>query len=183
MVTVSAHDIVTAVTKSTRAVFTTMLGLEIHPGEPRAEPPDAASFDGVVALVGVAGSWTGSGRISCSSRFACRLASALLSTPCDSVNEDVLDALAELSNMIMGNVKTCFEERAGPLALSIPTVVFGRNYQTRFSGVPEWTVVPFECGSETLEIRFCLVPTPVGRAFSQQPGFCPAPTGPSGTRF
>jgi len=153
-------EIVTVVTESTTAVFSTMLGLEIQVGEPHAEPAETSSFDGVVALVGVAGSWTGSGRISCSSRFACSLAGALLAMPCEAVNEDVLDAVAEVANMIVGNVKTHFEERLGPLGLSIPTVVFGRNYQTRFSGVPEWTVVPFRCNNEPMEVRFCLIPTP-----------------------
>jgi len=157
---ISPKEIVTAVTESTNAVFSTMLGLGIEAGEPREEPAETSSFDGVVALVGVAGPWTGSGRISCSSRFACSLASALLSAPYEAVNEDVLDAVAEVANMIVGNVKTYFEQRLGPMGLSIPTVVFGRNYQTRFSGVPGWTVVPFQCNNEPMEVRFCLIPTP-----------------------
>lgn len=160
MDSISPLDIVTSITDSTNAVFSTMLGMEIRVGDHREEPVAASSFDGVVALVGVAGSWTGSARISCSSRFACSLASALLMMPCESVNEDVLDAVAEVANMIVGNVKTFFEERLGPLGLSIPTVVFGRNYQTRFPGIQEWTVVPFQCDSEPMEVRFCLIPTP-----------------------
>jgi chemotaxis protein CheX len=157
---ISTHDIVSAVTESTNAVFSTMLGLQVRAGAHREEPAGTSGFNGVVALVGVAGSWTGSGRISCSSGFACRLASALLSAPCEAVNEDVLDAVAEVANIIIGNVKTRFEERLGPLCLSIPTVVFGRNYQARFSGVEEWTVVPFQCDDEPMEVRFCLVPSP-----------------------
>jgi chemotaxis protein CheX len=112
-----------------------------------------------VALVGVAGDWVGTGRISCSAKFACEIAGALLmSPPIDSVNEDVLDAVAEVSNMIIGNVKTFLEERLGSMALSIPTVVFGRNYQTRSAKVLQWTVVPFRSGSEVMEVRFCLMP-------------------------
>jgi chemotaxis protein CheX len=166
---ISAPDIVKAVITSTNAVFSTMLGMTIQAGVPHQEPPSTSSFDGVVALVGVAGSWTGSGRISCSSRFACRLAGALLATPCDAVNEDVLDAVAEVANMIVGNVKSYFEERVGPLGLSIPTVVFGRNYQTRFSGVHDWIVVPFECDHESMEVRFCLIPTPQGAHAARRP--------------
>jgi chemotaxis protein CheX len=156
---ISAQDIVAVVTASTQAVFSTMLNLTLQVGEPRQELAQSLSCDGVVALVGVAG-WTGSGRISCTSRFACSLASALLAMRCEAVNEDVLDAVAEVANMIVGNVKTYFEERLGPLSLSIPTVVFGRNYQTRFPGVQEWTVIPFHCDNEPMEVRFCLVPTP-----------------------
>ena len=57
-------------------------------------------------MVGVAGSWTGTGHMSCSPQFAQKLAGALLMTEYDSVNEDVLDAVAEVANMIVGNVKT-----------------------------------------------------------------------------
>jgi len=157
---VQRSEIVSAVTRSVQEVFATMLGLRIEPGEPWEEPAVPSGFNGVVALVGVAGAWTGSGRISCSSGFACHVASALLNTPYDAVSEDVLDAVAEVANMVMGNVKTIFEERLGQLGLSIPTVVFGRNYQTRYSGIAEWTVIPFTCDEHSMEVRFCLVSTP-----------------------
>ena len=152
------EDIVAAVTSATREVFSTMLCLSLEPDDARSEAAEAASFDGVVALVGIAGSWTGSGRISCSPQFACRLAGALLMSSYAAVDEDVLDAVAEIANMIVGNVKTIFEEKLGPLGLSVPTVIFGRNYQTRSSGVTRWTVVPFRSGEESMEVRFCLMP-------------------------
>ena len=158
---ISGQEIFSAVTTSTREVFGTMLGHDIQVGEAREEPAETSTFDGVVALVGVAGLWTGSGRISCSSRLACSLAGIMLMSSYDAVNEEVLDAVAEVANMIVGNVKTFFEDRlSAPLGLSIPTVVFGRNYQTRFAGVPAWTVVPFKFQGEPLEVRFCLIPTP-----------------------
>jgi len=155
---VQQEDIVTAVGTAAQAVFSTMLNLPLELGAAHHDATEPDSFDGVVALVGVAGSWTGGGRISCSPRFACRLAESLLMSPYESVNEDVLDAVAEVANMIIGNVKTFFEERLGPLGLSVPTVIFGRNYRTRSSGVQKWTVVPFRCGDEAMEVRFCLMP-------------------------
>ena len=141
-------------------VFSTMLALPLtdHAAftEAESDPPD--SINGVEALVGIAGSWNGTGRICCTAGFAMRMASALLMSPFDSLNEDVLDAVAEVSNMVIGNVKTGLEDKLGPLGLSIPTVIFGRNYRTRSAGVPAWTVVPFECSGERWEIRFCLMP-------------------------
>ena len=46
-------------------------------------------FDGVVALIGLAGAWVGAGRISCSAEFARRVSGALLSAEYEAVNEDV----------------------------------------------------------------------------------------------
>jgi chemotaxis protein CheX len=156
--TIHADDIIAIVRSAAHEVFSTMLNLPLSEdvASPEAEEPE--SFDGIVALVGIAGPWTGTGRISCSPHFACQLASALLMTPYDSVNEDVLDAVAEVANMIIGNVKTMLEEKLGPLGLSIPTVIFGRNYQTRSSGVRKWTRMVFGSNGETMEISFFIMP-------------------------
>jgi CheY-specific phosphatase CheX len=161
VVTPSSSEIIPAVLSATQEVFSTMLNLPLEMEPAREETSDPASFDGVVALVGVAGDWVGTGRISCSAKFACRIAGALImSPPYEAVNEEVLDGVAEVSNMIVGNVKTFLEERLGSMSLSIPTVVFGRNYTTRSARVLLWNVVPFRCGGEIMEVRFCLMPKP-----------------------
>lgn len=157
---VTQENIETAISKASREVFETMLNLpiETEPSVTRnvIEPE---TFHGVVALVGVAGSWTGTGHISCSPQFAQQLAGALLMTPYDAVNEDVLDAVAEVANMIIGNVKTYFEETLGPLGLTVPTVIYGRNYHTRSVGVKDWVLVRLHSGEETMDVNFCLMPS------------------------
>ena len=70
----------------------------------------------------------------------------MLMTESTAVDEDVLDAVAELTNMIIGSVKTDLEQHLGPLGLSIPTVVFGRNFKTRTSANTEWIVVALPLG-------------------------------------
>ena len=154
------EDIVSMIVDATTNVFSTMLNMTLDPAAPLQEPVHPATYDGVVALIGVAGPWTGTGRISCSPEFARRIAQGLLMSDFESVDEDVLDAVAEVVNMVIGNVKTLLEDRVGPLALSIPTVIYGRNYKTRSAGVMEWTMVPFHCGGETVEVRFNLMETP-----------------------
>jgi chemotaxis protein CheX len=77
-------------------------------------------------------------------------------TEYDAVTEDVLDAMAEMANMIFGNVKTELEEQLGGLGLSIPTVIFGRNFATRSVGQQSWTVVPIRAGSDLMELKICL---------------------------
>jgi chemotaxis protein CheX len=157
MQTVEPTEIVSAIHSAAEGVFSTMLDLPLESGPARQEPAGPATFDGVIALVGIGGDWTGTGRISFSARFACKLASALLQSPFESVDEDVLDAVAEVANMIIGNAKTVLEERLGLLALSTPTVIFGRNYKTRSASVLEWTVIPFRSGEEDMEVRFYLL--------------------------
>lgn len=148
------------IVQATSDVFGTMLNLPLDCEPPHVEPVHPATYEGVVAFIGVGGPWTGTGRISCSPGFACKMAGALLMAEFADVDEDVMDAVAEVSNMVIGNVKSSLEERLGPLALSIPTVIFGRSYKTRSAGVMEWDVVPFRCGEERLEVKFNLMETP-----------------------
>ena len=157
---IDPNEIADAVANATREVFSTMLGLETRAGEAREDTVDAATRDGVVVLVGVAGGWSGTGLICCSTQFACQMAGAMLGTKYEAAGEEVLDAVAEVANMIIGNVKTTFEERLGPLALSIPTVIFGSNYHTRSARALRGTAVPFHCQGDVIEVRFFLVETP-----------------------
>ena len=145
-----------ALDSSAREVFSTMLGVELGPGESfvEAAPPDAAG--GVVALIGVAGTWTGTGTFACSPQLACRVCARMLLTESSSIDEEVLDAVAELTNMIIGGAKTKLEYELGPLGLSIPTVVYGRNFRTKSAIHSEWVVVRYHWDGEPLEVKLCL---------------------------
>jgi hypothetical protein len=44
------------------------------------------------------------------------------------------------------------------MGLSVPTVIFGKNFQTRNSGNHEWVVVPFTHEDERLHVQLCLLP-------------------------
>lgn len=154
------HDkLVTLIRTSTRDVFTTMLGLELTDGEPFIKEEAPAPTDGVLALIGLAGRWAGSGTFSCTAPTAIRLASQLLMQSYDAIDEEVLDAVGEITNMVIGNVKTALEEELGPMGLSIPTVIYGRNFTTRSIGHSKWTVVPFHLEAEIIEVHLCLAPS------------------------
>jgi chemotaxis protein CheX len=150
--------IIDSIRSSTANVFSTMLGVELGTGSVRIDAAAAEPNDGVVSFIGIAGTWAGTGSISCSPQMACRICSQLLMTESSAVNEDVLDAVAELTNMIIGSVKTDLEGHLGPLGLSIPTVVFGRNFKTRSAGSTEWMNVTFDWDGERLLVKMCLAP-------------------------
>ncbi|HWB85373.1 MAG TPA: chemotaxis protein CheX [Bryobacteraceae bacterium] len=152
--------IVSSIRDSAAQVFSTMLGVEIDRGEVSVETgtPEQAN-DGIVSFIGVAGAWAGTGSLSCSPALACRICSHMLMMDASSVDEEVLDTVAELTNMIIGNVKTELEQYLGPLGLSIPTVIFGRNFRTKSVGNNKWTVVCFQWKDEHLLVKLCLSPT------------------------
>src|SRR5215831_20749745 len=148
-------------------VFATMLGQDLPQGEVTVEHGAPEPNDGVVSFIGIAGTWAGTGSICCTPALACRICSQMLMMDATAVDAEVLDAVAELTNMIIGSVKTDLEQHLGPLGLSIPTVVFGRNFKTRSAGSHEWTVVNFQWDGEPMTVKMCLSPNE--RMIQQQP--------------
>src|SRR5947208_13575080 len=119
------EQVVEAIRAATEEVFTTMLGLEIAAGDSYTETKAPGPSDGVIAVIGLAGVWVGTGSICCNAPMACRMASQMLGAEYAAVDEEVLDAISEIANMIVGSFKTSAETHLGPLGLSIPTVIYG----------------------------------------------------------
>ncbi len=168
---ISREFVVESITAATADVLSTMLELEATPGQSVVVKEETEPSSGLVSLIGLAGAWAGTGSLACSGTLACSLASHLLGSPCETVNEEVLDAVGEITNMILGNVKTMLEEKVGPMGLSTPTVIFGRNFQTRSARIHAWTVVPFTIGSERLLVQLCVAPNEEKNKTTLRPGF------------
>ncbi|MBS1859781.1 MAG: chemotaxis protein CheX [Acidobacteria bacterium] len=143
---------------ATLNVFSTMLGQELPPGEVALETGSPGPNDGVASFIGIAGTWAGTGSVNCSPNQACRICSQMLMVEASAVDADVLDAVAELTNMIIGSVKTDLEQHLGPLGLSIPTVVYGRNFRTKSAGQHEWIVINYLWDQEPFTVKLCLAP-------------------------
>ena len=151
------HEMKVAIVRdAAHSVFETMLGVKLTDCEPTREESAPLHSEGVVSLIGLAGDWAGTGAFRCSADMAKKVSGLMLMQVFTSVDEDVLDAVGEITNMILGNVKTTFEETLGPMGLSIPTVIYGRNFTTRSVGRCEWSVIPFELDGERLEIQISL---------------------------
>ncbi len=159
---ISPEILAGAIQTATEEVLATMLTLEAKAGPWTLERNTSELSDGVVCLIGLAGRWAGTGMICCTATLACKLSALLLMTGPEAekggVDGEVLDAMAEITNMIIGNVKNIVEEQLGPMGLSIPTVIYGRNFTTRSVSEGDWTVVRFGCGDEDLDVRVRLVP-------------------------
>ena len=148
--------IVGAVQQATESVFSMMLDLPVEI-QPHQTVPQPDPVDGVVALLGFTGPWTGTGVLYCDERFACKIGSAMLMTEVTQINGDVLDGLGEVANMVLGNFKESLEPRTGPLGLSVPTVVYGKNFSTRSAIKAEWILVPFNSADGgRFEVRVCM---------------------------
>jgi chemotaxis protein CheX len=150
------EQLVGMIRRATQEVFSMMLGSELQPGNAFLDNAAPGPKEGVVALIGLAGEWAGSGILCCKADTARKISGLLLMQEFAAVDEEVLDAVGEVANMVFGNVKTALEEETGPMGLSIPTVIYGRNFSTRSVGRTEWSVVPFHMDDGQFEIQLCL---------------------------
>lgn len=156
------EEIVEWVTSATNEVFQTMLGLEARYGETHIAEPGKGLSMGVIGIIGLVGEWTGTAVVSYSSPLACKIANTLFLQEYPNVSDEVLDAVAEMTNMIIGNLKNNLEIKLGTMGLSIPAVVFGRNFATRRSGKESWYVIQFEVDGERIDVQLCIAPNPNG---------------------
>jgi chemotaxis protein CheX len=149
------QTIVHALHDATKGVFSTMLGMEVTPGE-AIDHEDPEPVNGVIALLGFTGPWVGTGMLYCSEQFARHIGSKMLMAEVHEVNADVLDGIGEMANMVLGNFKENMFQHTGALSLSIPTVVWGKNFSTRTSLRASWVIVPFTTGDDLFEVRVCM---------------------------
>ena len=153
--------LVQSVIAATTEVFSTMLDIEVQyngvAGETRA--PEL----GLISLVGITGDWGGSGVFCCTpvlaSIISARMLGTDLNTGSPSIDEEVLDVVAEITNMLIGNVKNGLETITGPLAISVPTVIHGRNFQFRSGSGLKGVALTFTAESEIFEVTIFLTPT------------------------
>jgi chemotaxis protein CheX len=86
----------------------------------------------------------------------------MLGTVHDSANpkidDEILDVVAEVTNMIVGNIKNALEEVTGPLAISVPTVIHGHNFQFRNALGLRGAALSFTTEGEHFEVRIALAP-------------------------
>ena len=110
--------------KAACEVFEIMVGTSL--GRVTEESPHViADF---TAMVGIAGSLCGVLSLRTSSESASRIAAKMLGIEEVGVGENVQDALGEVCNMIAGSFKSRIPGLADSCALSVPTVISGKDY-------------------------------------------------------
>lgn len=109
-------------------VFKTMLGSEVE-----ARPPDPGWLNGeshVAGCVGFIGTITGVVYIYLSEPFSRTVTAQMVGIDVDEVDSDemVNDAMGEISNMVVGQLKAKLCDRGISCVLTIPSIVRGSHF-------------------------------------------------------
>ncbi len=111
-----------------KEIFETMIFAKL---EESCEPEDDIEGDALLGSITFTGKLEGCLAICCSALCAKSIAVNMLAMdPSEELSEaEITDALGEVTNMIMGGVKSRVLEAVGNLVVSIPMVVSGRGLQ------------------------------------------------------
>lgn len=140
--------------KSLHNVFTTMLQCESTRGEISLnyERVPSHTISGVIGLTGRA---EGTVVLSLSEQVALKAASTLLMAEATELDDEVIDAVGELTNMLAGGAKAELAEYH--LTMSLPTVVLGRDHDICFPHEVTPIHIPFDTDWGPLSIEVALV--------------------------
>ncbi len=144
---------------SLKNTFRTMLGCEAQRGQLAVKNSNHAHHP-ISGVIGLSGKAVGTVVVSFSREVALRAASTMLMTEATEVNEDVLDAVGELTNMVAGGAKAQLEEFQ--LMVSLPNVITGQDHEVHFPSNVTPLCIHFQTpwGPLTLEVGFAPLEVP-----------------------
>jgi chemotaxis protein CheX len=114
-------------------VFQTMVGMDVTAGKPALNTAKMPAFE-VNGRIGLSGTASGAICVSLPMDLSLKLASGMLEEEYSELDEDSIDALKEITNMIVGNAKSNFPDDG--VVISVPDLVIGKNSDIYPTGLP-----------------------------------------------
>lgn len=134
----------------TQNVLETMLQVSVEPSPDQSEMLTENCMTGCIQI---SGGWKGAVLLQTSEEFASIAASKLLLVnEADVCAEDRQDTLAELTNMVGGNIKSIVP---GPSNLSLPSVTSGKDFDFRLVGSSVDNCVHMNCQGQGICVVIC----------------------------
>jgi chemotaxis protein CheX len=136
-----------------KAVFKDFVGVELRPGRPYFVETNAEAEWDLSGVIGLSGEARGAVVVSMKKNLALKITGILTNGHHACVDEEVVDAIGEIVNIIVGNVKKSLEE-AFRLVISLPTIIQGKGHQVKWPTAQTRIInIPFEVFENDL---FCL---------------------------
>ena len=131
----------------------TMANCKVVREPPQVKKEKSALYP-VSGIIGLSGAVVGTVVLTMSEALALKCASVMLMEEYTEFNNDVFDAVGELTNVIAGNAKAQLEEYK--LSLSLPNVIYGKEAELRFPERCQPISIPFQTdhGPMAIEIGF-----------------------------
>jgi chemotaxis protein CheX len=147
----------------TMEVLKKMAFVEPHAGKVYLKETSIADGD-VSGIIGITGDATGSLAISFGEACICHIVSRMLGEVHVEINQDVFDAVGEITNMISGVARTHLEKEGMTVYAAIPSVVYGKQHTISHILSSPSIVIPFSMDQGSFGVDVCIKKTAAGIA-------------------
>ncbi len=148
-------EIVNIFQKATLSVLKTMASLEVQPGQAFIKNGSRASGD-ISGIVGITGAMEGSLSLSFSRECILFVISRMLGEDQKEINEEVKDAVGELTNMISGDSRRRLVDIGYAFQGAIPSVISGPGHEIKHITKGPVLSVPFKAPVGEFSLEVCL---------------------------
>ena len=136
-------------------VLKTMANTDIKPGKPSLKK-DAVARGDVSGLIGMAGpTVSGSFSISFEKKLALTVFERMVGDPIDTISEDIIDMVGEITNMVAGGAKKLLGEKGYEFNMATPIVVTGVSHSITHQIDASKVLMPFQCDAGNAFIEIC----------------------------
>jgi chemotaxis protein CheX len=144
--------------QGTLEVLKKMAFVEPRPGKAYLKEHNVAGGD-VSGIIGITGDAVGSLAISFSESCICEIISRMLGESHTSADQDVFDAVGELTNMISGVARTHMERDGMSVYAAIPSVIYGKRHEINHILSSPSIVIPFSMEQGSFFVDVCIKKT------------------------
>jgi len=153
--------------QGTVEVLKKMTFTEPHPGKVYLKENNVAAGD-VSGIIGITGDAVGSLAISFSESCICHVVNRMLGESYTSANQDVFDAVGEITNMISGVARTYMEKDGMKVFAAIPSVVFGKDHTINHILDAPSIMIPFSTERGNFVVDVCIKTAAPGNKAADQ---------------
>lgn len=140
--------------EATLNVLETMASTKAQNGKPYLKKDEVARGD-VSGVIGMTGETKGTVSVSFTEKSILAIVSNMLGEEIKELNEEIKDAVGEITNMISGQARQKLEEFGRPLKAAIPTVIMSKNHTITHVTTHPIIAIPFSTDDGEFTIKVC----------------------------
>jgi len=136
-------------------VLNTVASTAVTPGKPYVKNDRVAKGD-VSGIIGLTGETRGTVSVTFTEACILDVVSKMFGEEMKTLNEEIADAVGEISNMISGHARQKLDQIGKSLQAAIPTVVMGKDHHLTHLTSRPILAIPFftDKGGFTIEVCF-----------------------------
>ncbi|MGD9138324.1 MAG: flagellar motor switch protein FliN [Desulfobacterales bacterium] len=168
MIDIDNFDIRAIIIDAVIDVFDTMVSMQVEFQE--SEPPDSTGTQRMVATVNFAGNVLGFVNIQVDSELSRMMTASMLDIDIDEVKDDgeIKDLLAEMSNVVCGNLKSALNAAGHHCDISTPSITYGTDFTIKSLNMENYERFAFRCGGNIIFVEMGVKLSELAQADSRQ---------------